>query len=81
LTLRSSEGDSVHGITRDGLVHLRGSVVRHRIDAEIRRDDIDDLRTGYLYLIPDTDTLFVGVRGRDGTWEQFFTMVREKRSK
>jgi hypothetical protein len=76
-TLHSVAGDSVRGSSADGRITIRGSVVRHRIDVEIYRVDDADVRTGYFYLIPDTDSLFVGLRAPDGSWEHFFPLVRE----
>lgn len=77
IMLRSEAGDSVRGSSTDGQIQIRGAVVRHRIDVEIRRGE-GDVRTGYFYLIPDTDSLFVGLRALDGSWERFFPMVRER---
>jgi hypothetical protein len=77
IRLLSTAGDSVSGSSADGQIQIRGAVVRHRIDVEISWGE-GGVRTGYFYLIPDTDSLFVGLRGLNGAWERFFPMVRER---
>ena len=79
--LRAMAGDSVHGSSTDGRTAIRGSVVRNRLDVEIRGVDEGDVSTGYFYLIPETDSLFVGLRAPDGSWDRFFPLVRERKSR
>ena len=80
IKLRSMVGDSVRGFSADGQIAIRGSVVRDRIDVEIHPVDGGDVLTGYFYLIPDTDSVFVGLRAPGGSWSDFFSMIRERKN-
>ncbi|MCU0611766.1 MAG: hypothetical protein MUE60_08270 [Candidatus Eisenbacteria bacterium] len=55
-------------------VRLTGSIAGQRADILLSGGGIHP--SGYLYLVPGTDTLVVGLRDPSGDWDEFFTMWR-----
>jgi len=74
LVLRSEGDDSVSGSSDDGALSMVGRVSRYRIDMKLLSHDHEET-SGYLYLIPGTDSLHVGIRGTEGEWETFFSLA------
>lgn len=65
--------DSLGAVAEEG-VRIRGTISGPRADIIITGGGAHP--SGYLYLIPSTDSLFVGLRDSSGEWSRFFTLHR-----
>lgn len=66
--------DSLMAAAGEGL-RIRGAINGSRADIVIAGDPVHP--SGYLYLLPATDSLFVGLRDSTGGWDRFFTLYRQ----
>ena len=73
LVITKVNRDSLVGRGEGGLV-VQGTLVGQRADITVSGGGA--YVSGYLYAIPRTDSLFVGVRDSSGRWGSFFTMHR-----
>ncbi len=70
--------DSIRGTAQGGAIRIRGRHSGSRADIMLRAGEGGE-EQGYLYLIPNTDSLSVGLRDSSGSWSRFFPMVSKGR--
>jgi len=77
LTVTKVNRDSIAGRTHDGFL-VRGGLSGQRADVLVSGGGA--YPSGYLYVIPRADSLFVGLRDSSGRWGRFFAMHRSSSS-